>query len=104
MLQEYLHPGKQMNLPGRVGIEMIDLNDAQLLDLAIDGADEVDNELQLIKGGGGSLLQEKMIAAASKKLIVIADAGKAVSTLGNFLYRLKLFRTAGNKLQNIFSN
>ena len=66
------------------GIDMINLNDAPLLDLAIDGADEVDNELQLIKGGGGSLLQEKMIAAASQKLIIIADAGKAVDKLGKF--------------------
>ncbi|MCW3116203.1 MAG: rpiA, partial [Chitinophagaceae bacterium] len=48
----------------------------------IDGADEIDPQLQLIKGGGGALLQEKMVAAASKRLIVIADNGKMVECLG----------------------
>lgn len=75
---------KTEELARQNNIEIIDLNDALLPDLAIDGADEVDNNLQLIKGGGGSLLQEKMVAAASKKLIIIADAGKAVPALGKF--------------------
>ena len=54
------------------------------LDLTIDGADEYDPELNLIKGGGGALLQEKIVATASDRMIVIADATKDVATLGAF--------------------
>jgi ribose 5-phosphate isomerase A len=61
---------------------MTDLNDAPVLDLAIDGADEIDSQFQLIKGGGGALLQEKMVAAAARRLIIIADHQKMVDTLG----------------------
>lgn len=54
------------------------------LDLTIDGADEFDPQLRLIKGGGGAHLREKMVAAASKRMVVITDASKAVQTLGKF--------------------
>jgi ribose 5-phosphate isomerase A len=54
------------------------------LDLTIDGADEIDAKLSLIKGGGGALLREKIVAAASAGMIVIADASKVVETLGRF--------------------
>lgn len=54
------------------------------LDLTVDGADEVDPALRLIKGGGGALLREKIVAAASDRMIVIADAGKRVPALGAF--------------------
>src|SRR5262249_34744038 len=54
------------------------------LDLTVDGADEVDPELNLIKGGGGALLREKIVAAASDRMIVIADDSKWVTTLGRF--------------------
>lgn len=67
-----------------VGIDVISLDEARWLDLTIDGADEVDSELNLIKGGGGALLQEKIVATASDQMIVIADAGKQVGTLGSF--------------------
>ncbi|WP_298838737.1 ribose-5-phosphate isomerase RpiA [uncultured Roseobacter sp.] len=67
-----------------VGIEVISLDEARWLDLTIDGADEFDGELNLIKGGGGALLQEKIVATASDQMIVIADAGKKVDTLGAF--------------------
>jgi ribose 5-phosphate isomerase A len=60
------------------------LDEARWLDLTIDGADEFDPELNLIKGGGGTLLQEKIVAAASDRMIVIADAAKRVETLGAF--------------------
>ncbi|SFU17655.1 ribose-5-phosphate isomerase RpiA [Sedimentitalea nanhaiensis] len=66
------------------GIEVITLEQAGWLDLTIDGADEFDNDLNLIKGGGGALLQEKIVAMASDRMIVIADAGKHVETLGAF--------------------
>jgi ribose 5-phosphate isomerase A len=54
------------------------------LDLTVDGADEFDPELRLIKGGGGALLREKIIAMASKRMIVIADSSKSVAVLGKF--------------------
>ncbi|SHJ16251.1 ribose-5-phosphate isomerase [Palleronia salina] len=67
-----------------VGIDVIALDEAKWLDLTIDGADEFDNELNLIKGGGGALLQEKIVATASDRMIVIADKSKHVETLGAF--------------------
>lgn len=67
-----------------VGIDVISLDEARWLDLTIDGADEVDGHLNLIKGGGGALLQEKIVATASDQMIVIADASKHVETLGAF--------------------
>jgi len=66
------------------GINTISLNDVDEIVLTIDGADEIDPQLQLIKGGGGALLQEKMVAAASKQLIIIADNSKLVAQLGSF--------------------
>lgn len=54
------------------------------IDLTIDGADEADNDLNLIKGGGGALLREKIIAAHSKRLVIVADASKEVAKLGRF--------------------
>lgn len=67
-----------------LGIPMSTLDLTPELDLTIDGADEVDAELRLIKGGGAALLREKIVAAASKRMVVIADAGKLVGTLGRF--------------------
>lgn len=66
------------------GIPLTTLDDSPFLDLAIDGADEIDDELRLIKGGGGALLREKIVAAASDRLVVIADRSKRVHTLGAF--------------------
>ena len=75
---------KSGELSKQLGITVTDLNDVDTIDITIDGADEVDKQLQLIKGGGGALLQEKMVAAASKKLVIIADNTKLVSKLGHF--------------------
>lgn len=66
------------------GIPVIELDEVEHLDLAIDGADEIDPQLQLIKGGGGSLLQEKMVADISRQFIIIADETKMVAQLGKF--------------------
>lgn len=67
-----------------VGIDVISLDEAKWLDITIDGADEFDPNLHLIKGGGGALLQEKIVATASDQMIVITDASKEVEHLGAF--------------------
>lgn len=71
-------------LARELGIKVITLDEAKWLDLTIDGADEFDSDLNLIKGGGGALLQEKIVATASDKMVVIADDAKEVETLGAF--------------------
>jgi ribose 5-phosphate isomerase A len=71
-------------LAREVGIPIISLDEARWLDLTIDGADEYDADLNLIKGGGGALLQEKIVATASDQMVVIADISKQVETLGAF--------------------
>ena len=63
---------------------MTTLDDMPEIDLTVDGADEVDPDLRLIKGGGGALLREKIVAAASLSMAVIADASKLVPRLGAF--------------------
>lgn len=65
-------------------ISLSDLDHLDQLDLTIDGADEIDPALNLIKGGGGALLREKIVAAASGAMIVIADSSKLVQTLGRY--------------------
>jgi len=67
-----------------LGVPLKSLDELPELDLTIDGADEVDAALTLIKGGGGALLREKIVAAASTRMIVIADESKIVETLGAF--------------------
>lgn len=69
-------------LASSLGIPLTDLDTHPQLDLAIDGADEIDGQLRLIKGGGGALLHEKIVAAASRRFIVIADTSKLVTQLG----------------------
>jgi ribose 5-phosphate isomerase A len=66
------------------GIEIVDLNAAGDLDLYVDGADESDRQLRLIKGGGGALTREKIVAAASRRFVCIADESKLVEVLGKF--------------------
>ncbi len=71
-------------LARQAGIPVTGLDEARWLDITIDGADEFDGDLNLIKGGGGALLQEKIVATASDRMVVIADIGKEVETLGAF--------------------
>src|SRR5258708_10511679 len=66
------------------GIALTTLDEVDRLDLTVDGADEIDPALNLIKGGGGALLREKIVAAASDRMIVIADDSKWVAALGRF--------------------
>jgi ribose 5-phosphate isomerase A len=68
----------------RCGIPLTTLDDIDRLDLTVDGADEIDPALNVIKGGGGALLREKIVAAASDRMIVIADDTKWVEVLGRF--------------------
>jgi ribose 5-phosphate isomerase A len=67
-----------------LGIPLADLDSMAPLDLAIDGTDEADRALTLIKGGGGALLREKIVAASSRRMVAIADSSKLVERLGRF--------------------
>lgn len=68
----------------KAGIEVLNLNDCGQLSLYVDGADETNKHLQLIKGGGGALTREKIVAAASEKFVCIVDESKLVPVLGKF--------------------
>ena len=72
------------NLAREVGIPLLTFADVTRLDVAIDGTDEFDPGLALIKGGGGALFREKIVAAAAERFWIIADGSKRVSTLGRF--------------------
>jgi ribose 5-phosphate isomerase A len=65
------------------GIEVVELDGTLELDLALDGADEVDDRLRLIKGGGGALLREKIVISAARRFVVVAEAAKRVERLGS---------------------
>jgi ribose 5-phosphate isomerase A len=67
-----------------LGVEIIEPDETTVIDLAVDGADEVDPALHLIKGGGAALLREKIVANAARRFIVIADKSKRVTALGAF--------------------
>ncbi len=69
-------------LAGSLGIPLVSLETHPTLDLAIDGADEIDPQLNLIKGGGGALLREKIVASAARRFVVIGDVSKLVPRLG----------------------
>jgi ribose 5-phosphate isomerase A len=72
------------DLATQVGIPLITFDDAQQIDVTIDGADEFDPALNLIKGGGGAMLREKIVAFASQQLIIVTDSSKQVRVLGKF--------------------
>lgn len=76
----------------KLGIHMTTLDEVPFLDLTVDGADQLDGELRLIKGGGGALLREKIVATASGRMIVIADETKKVETLGAHPLPLEVVR------------
>ena len=75
---------KTHTLCSELGVPLATLEEIPLLDLVVDGADEVDGNLNLIKGAGGALLREKIVARASSRMAVIADDTKLVETLGQF--------------------
>jgi ribose 5-phosphate isomerase A len=72
------------NLARKLGIPLTTLDEHPEIDITIDGADEVDPHLNLIKGGGGALLREKVVASVTKKMVVVSDSTKVVRTLGKF--------------------
>jgi ribose 5-phosphate isomerase A len=76
----------------RLRIPLTTLDETPELDLTVDGADEIDRELRLIKGGGGALLREKIVATASNRMVVIADQSKVVDTLGAFPLPVEVVR------------
>lgn len=75
-----------------LGIRLSTLDEIGELDVTVDGADELDSQLRLIKGGGGALLREKLVAAASRRMVVIADESKQVATLGRFPLPVEIVR------------
>ena len=90
---------KEFNIP------LTDFSEVQLLDIAIDGADEIDPNFHLTKGGGGSLVREKVVNAHAKKLIIVADQSKMVDELGKFPLPVEVlqfgWQLAANKIAEL---
>ena len=85
---------RSRDLADSLGIPLITLNECQEIDVTVDGADEVDSQLRLIKGGGGALLREKIVASASRQLVIVADASKRVAALGAFPLPVEVIKFA----------
>jgi ribose 5-phosphate isomerase A len=77
-----------------LGIPLTTFDECQQIDVTVDGTDEVDPQLRLIKGGGGALLREKIVASASKQYVIIADATKHVPVLGKFPLPVEVIKFA----------
>lgn len=84
------------DLANKLGIPLVPFTNIDLIDITIDGADEVDNNLNLIKGGGGALLREKILATNSKRFVVIIDESKLVEYLGRFPLPVEIVPFASN--------
>ena len=76
----------------RLGIPLTTLDETPQLDLTVDGADEIDSKLRMMKGGGGALLREKIVATASDRMVAIVDESKLVPTLGLFPLPVEVVR------------
>lgn len=87
-------------LAKKVGIALTTFDDHPSIDITIDGADELDPHLNLIKGGGGALLREKVVAAASKKVVIVADSAKTVPVLGKFPLPIEIVAFARAVVEN----
>lgn len=82
------------------GIALIDLNDVDQLPVYVDGADEINDQLHMIKGGGGALTREKIVAAVARQFICVADASKYVATLGQFPLPVEVIPMARTYVSN----
>ena len=85
---------RSLELARSLGIPLTTLDECQEIAVTVDGADEVDPQLRLIKGGGGALLREKIVASASRNFVVVADASKRVPTLGKFPLPVEVIKFA----------
>jgi ribose 5-phosphate isomerase A len=85
---------RSRDLATELGIPLTTFEEVQQIDVTIDGADEFDPQLNLIKGGGGALLREKIVASASKKLVIVTDSSKQVPVLGKFPLPVEVIKFA----------
>jgi ribose 5-phosphate isomerase A len=85
---------RSRELAQSLGIPLTTLDECQEIAVTVDGADEVDPQMRLIKGGGGALLREKIVASASKQLVIVADGSKQVKTLGKFPLPVEVIKFA----------
>ena len=85
---------RSRELAESLGIPLTTLDECQEIAVTVDGADEVDPQLRLIKGGGGALLREKIVASATRQMVVVADATKQVQRLGKFPLPVEVIRFA----------
>jgi ribose 5-phosphate isomerase A len=87
------------------GIPVVDINRVSTLDICFDGADEIDPQKRMIKGGGGALLREKIVASMSKEMVVIVDETKCVDKLGKFPLPIEIipfgYRSIVNKIEQM---
>jgi ribose 5-phosphate isomerase A len=95
---------KSRDLAAQLGIPLFTLEDVQQIDVTIDGADEFDPALNLIKGGGGAMLREKIVAFASKQLVIVTDSSKQVPILGRFPLPLEVIGFAEPLIAKKVSN
>ena len=92
------------NYAERLGIPLTTLDIKKSLDLIVDGADEFDKNLNLIKGGGGALLQEKIVAVASKHMIVITDFSKESQYIGSFDLPVEIVRFGASSTEELIKD
>ena len=85
---------RSQELAQSLGIPLTTLDECQEIAVTVDGADEVDPQLRLIKGGGGAMLREKIVASATKQLVIVADTSKQVPVLGRFPLPVEVIRFA----------
>ncbi len=84
------------------GIELLDFASVEKLDLAFDGADEVDTDFNMIKGGGGALMREKIVASAADRVVILVDSSKQVENLGSFPLPVEIIKFGFQQVERKF--